>query len=253
VSPSAVRARRRLVVALSAIWIMAPLLLMAARWPSWWSWIAPEQTPMTWLQSVVLVVAAAASLLVAYVLQLAGERKVTAWWVLAAGFGVLAFDERFAVHERVRDGVLAPRGVAVPFLPWVAAGDFLLLVAGLVGLALLPMVWRALRADRGALIALVVGVGLAVVAVGMDSIDPSTWTTQAERAEQTAEEVVELASGLALLAAVALRLLGLLDAATGPPAQPAAADETTVPVDDEVREARGHLLLRRVNARAVAV
>lgn len=214
VSLRAAQARRRMVVALTALWVVVPLLLMAARWPSWWSWIAPEQTPMTWLQSVVLVLAAAGSMLIAYVLRLSGTRRVTAWWVLAAGFGALAFDERFAIHERVRDGVLAPRDITVPFLPWVAPGDFLLVAVGLVGLTLLPTVWRAVRADPGARAALVVGVGLAVAAVGMDSIDPSTWTTEAERVQQTAEEMIELASGLALLAAVALRLLGLLDALT---------------------------------------
>jgi hypothetical protein len=52
---------------------------------------------------------------------------------------------------------------------------------------------------------------LAVAAVGMDSIDPSTWTIWAERVEQTAEEVVELGGGLAFLAAVMLRMLALLD------------------------------------------
>ena len=220
-SPRAARARRRFVLALIALWIVVPLLLMVARWPSWWSWIAPEQTPMTWLQSVVLVLAAAGSMLIAYVLVLSTAKRVAAWWVLAAGFGALAFDERFAIHERVRDGVLAPRDVTVPFLPWVAPGDFLLIAVGLAGLALLPTAWRAVRVDPGARTALVVGVGLAVTAVGMDSIDPSTWTTKAERVQQTAEEMIELASGLALLGAVTLRLLGLLDAMTAVPDHPA--------------------------------
>jgi hypothetical protein len=49
------------------------------------------------------------------------------------------------------------------------------------------------------------GVLLAVVAVGMDSIDPSTWGVSAERLEQSLEEVIELGSGLALLAAVLCR------------------------------------------------
>jgi hypothetical protein len=202
---------------------------MVARWPSWWSWIAPEQTPMTWLQSVVLVLAAAGSMLIAYVLVLSTAQRVAAWWVLAAGFGALAFDERFAIHERVRDGVLAPRDVTVPFLPWVAPGDFLLIAVGLAGLALLPTAWRAVRVDPGARTALVVGVGLAVTAVGMDSIDPSTWPTEAERVQQTAEEMIELASGLALLGAVTLRLLGLLDAMIPAPDHP--ADQPT----DELR------------------
>jgi hypothetical protein len=241
VSTTTVRARRNLVVTLTAIWVLAPLMLMAARWPSWWAWVAPEQTPMTWLQSVTLVLAAAGSMLIGYILRLAADGNpaaedragLTAWWVLAAGCVALAFDERFAIHERVRDGVLAPRGVTIPFLPWVAPGDFLLLLVGLAGLALLPTVWRALRADRGASHALLLAVGLAVVAVGMDSVDPSTWTVHAERVEQTAEEVVELASGLAFLAAVALRLLGLLDAMAGSPNQPQPMSARTLSDHDD--------------------
>lgn len=239
-SATTLRARRRVVLSLGAVVLLAPTALAGARWPSWWAWIAPEQTPMTWLQSVALVVAAVTALLTAHLLRLTmpgtattdadaggaradldaadrGDGRVRAgvgpWLLLAAGLAALAIDERFALHERLRDGVLAPRGVTVPFLPWVGAGDFLLLAVGLVGLAVLPMVWRAIGPDAGARRALLVGVGLAVVAVGMDSVDPTTWTTSAERVEQTVEEVVELASALALLAAVALHLLGRLDAA----------------------------------------
>ncbi len=248
------RARCRLGLALAGCWLVAPLLLAVARWPSWWTWIAPEQTPMTWLQSVALVLAAAATLLIAHLLTFhhAGGRgadgrpateghvrpipdDTRVWRLLAAGLAALAIDERFALHERVRDGVLAPRDVTVPFLPWVGPGDFLLLAVGVVGLAVLPLIWRAMGDDRGARVVLHVGVGLAVVAVGMDSIDPTTWTTSAERVQQTAEEVIELGSGLALLAAVTLRLLGLLDRATaaGTPTDQVPVPDTTAP--DEVR------------------
>jgi hypothetical protein len=212
-SAQTARARQHVVAGLLAVWVVVPVLLMAARSPTWWEWVAPEQTPMTWLQSVVLVLASAGALLVGHVVRLRGGPRPTAWWLLAVGFAGLAFDERFAVHERVRDGVLAPRGVSVPFLPWVAPGDFLVLAVGVAGLAVLPLVWRAVREDRAARVALLLGVGLAVVAVGMDSIDPSTWSVAAERVQQTAEEVVELGSGLALLAAVVLRLLGVLEPA----------------------------------------
>ncbi len=54
------------------------------------------------------------------------------------------------------------------------------------------------------------GIGLALVAVGMDSIDPSTWTVGQERVQQSLEEVVELGSGLAFLGAAVVRLLDLL-------------------------------------------
>lgn len=209
--------RRWVVAGLATVWAVVPVLLAVGAWPRWWSWIAPEQTPMTWLQSVVLVLAAAGSLLLWHVLGRRGADR-RAWLLLAAGFTALAFDERFAVHERIRDGVLAPRGVRVPVLPWVAPGDFLLLGVAVLGLLLLPVVWRAVRPDPGAARALAVGVALAVVAVAMDSIDPSTWSVGAERVQQSAEEVIELGSGLALLAAVVLRLLGVLDTLLDPAA-----------------------------------
>lgn len=218
--------RRKLVLVLLGVGVLAPVALFVARYPRWWEWIAPEQTPMTWLQSVVLVLAGVAAALVALVLRLVGQPSAhrRPWWVLAAGFVALALDERFAVHERVRDGVLAPRGVTVPFLPWVAPGDFLILAVAVVGLALLPMVWRALVADPASRRALALGVGLAVVAVGLDSIDPSTWSVGAERVQQSTEEVIELASGLAFLACVVLRLLNLLERHLAP----VTTDERTV-------------------------
>lgn len=166
---------------------------------------------MTWLQSVVLALAGVGAGLVGHVLRLADAGRRGIWWVLGAGFLALAVDERFALHERVRDRILAPRDVSLPLLSWIAPGDFLVLLLAVVGLALLPRVWRGLGSDRAARTALALGVVLALVAVGVDSIDPSTWTIRAERIQQTGEEIVELGSGLALLAAVGLRLLGLLD------------------------------------------
>jgi uncharacterized membrane protein YidH (DUF202 family) len=206
------RVRRGLLVGLGVVAVLAPLLLAAARWPRYWTWIASEQTPMTWLQSVVLVLASAAALLLAVLLRLRGDAAPARrpWQVLAVGFAALAVDERFALHERVRDGVLAPRGIRVPFLPWVAPGDFLVMGIAVTGLAVLPLVLRGLKGDRTARRLFLLGVGLAAVAVGTDSIDPATWSLEAERAQQSLEEVVELAAGLCLLGAVLLRLLSTL-------------------------------------------
>jgi hypothetical protein len=213
--------RRWLVAALVGGWVLTSAGLAAVRWPRFWEYLASEQTPMTWLQSVVLVLAGAAALLVALLATRRPVGRPVVWALLATGFVALALDERFAVHERVRDGYLAPRDVRVPFLPWVGAGDFLVLLLALVGLALLPAVWRLVRTDRWSRSSLLVGVGLAVVAVGVDSVDPATWTVAAERVQQSLEEVVELASALALLGAVVLRLVTVLEellAEADPPA-----------------------------------
>jgi uncharacterized membrane protein YidH (DUF202 family) len=213
-SADVARVRRRLLAGLALVAVLAPLLQAAVRWPRYWTWIAPEQTPMTWLQSVVLVLvlASAAALLLAVLLRLRGDAASARrpWKLLAVGFAALAMDERFALHERVRDGVLAPRGIRVPFLPWVAPGDFLVMAIAVTGLAVLPLALRGLSGDRTARVLFLLGVALAAIAVGTDSIDPATWSLQAERVQQSLEEVVEVTAGLCLLGAVLLRLLSTL-------------------------------------------
>lgn len=223
------RTRTLLLAALVVTWLLVPGLLFVARYPTWWAWIAQEQVPMAWFQSVTLVVAGVLAALGWFVARLQDQRPRAGLAVLAVGFCALAFDERFAIHERVRDGYLAPRDVRMPLLTWIAPGDFLLLLVGVVGLALLPVVVRSLREDRWAVGLLAVGVAISCVTVGMDSIDPHTWSVAAERVQQTLEEVLEFGAGLAFLGAVGLRLLGLLVQLTER-VHPALADREVEPV-----------------------
>lgn len=203
-------ARRTVCLTAAAVAAVVPAVLAAAAWPRWWSQIAPEQSAMTWLQSVVLAVAA----VIAALLAAAEPRRARLWLVLAAGFAALTLDERFALHERLRDQVLAPQDIAVPFLPWVAPGDFILLAYGTVGLLLLPRILSLFTADRNATRILFLGVALAVLAVGVDSVDPATWSPGQERVQQSLEECVELTSDLSLLTALLLRLLATMVADT---------------------------------------
>ncbi len=205
------RSRLAVVASLAAAGVIIPALLFVAQYPRWWVWIAQEQVPMTWFQSVTLVVIGVVSLIAWFLCRMADIKPRFGFVVLAVGFAALAFDERFAIHERVRDGVLAPRGISLPLLTWIAPGDFLLVLVALVGLAIVPTVLRSLRGDRSALGLFLLGVTLALISVATDSIDPSTWSVQAERVQQTLEECIELWAGLAFLGSLALRLMGLLD------------------------------------------
>ena len=204
-------ARRGVVVLLAAVWLVASAGLAAAGGARWWRFVALETSPMTWLQSVVLVLAAAGAALLAVAGRARGDgHRARTFAVLAAGFAGLALDERFALHERLRDRVLAPRGVGPGLLPWVAPGDVVLLVVAGGGLVVLRWVVRALRDDRGAHRALWTGVVLSLLAVAADSVDPARWGPAGERLEQTLEEIVELAAGLGFVAAVTLPLVTLL-------------------------------------------
>ncbi|MGO1166935.1 MAG: hypothetical protein ACTMHL_10005 [Janibacter sp.] len=204
------RIRLTVLGALIAAGIAVPALLFVVQYPQWWVWIAQEQVPMTWFQSVTLVVAGVVSLLAWFICRVADRTPRAGFALLALGFAALAFDERFAIHERVRDGVLAPRDISLPLLTWIAPGDFILLLVAIAGLLVLPVVLRSMRGDRWAVGLLVVGVVLSLITVGTDSIDPSTWSVEAERVQQTLEECVELWAGLSFLGAVSLRLMALV-------------------------------------------
>lgn len=183
---------------------------------------------MTWLQSVVLLSCAGLALLHAALIDLRGplttvssppDRQRGTWFLVAAGFGALALDERFALHERLRDRVLAPRGIRLPFADWMAPGDFILLAVLVVGLFTLPALYRQLRADMTAVWLFGAGLALTVTALLADSFDPAQMSLAVERLEQTLEECVELCAALSYLTALLLPLLTRLAAPTIPVAE----------------------------------
>lgn len=170
--------------------------LFVGGWPRWWVYVAREWSPMTWLQSMLMVLTAFVAGSVAAHTWLARRprREWLPFVLLTVGFGWLALDERFTIHERLRDNILAPRDVRIPFLPWMGAGDFLLPLYAVAGLVVLRLVLRALASDRRARNLFLAGVVVAALVVAVDSFDPDRISLTVERYEQSAEEVAELAS-----------------------------------------------------------
>lgn len=212
-SPDLVGMRQRRVWRIVAVLVpvgaaLAALGLVALQWPRFWVSIALEQTPMTWLQSVVLVLCAALTAELAATAYITGGRRpALVPGLLACGFAFLALDERFALHERLRDAVLAPAGIRLPLLSWMAPGDFVLLGYALAGLALLPAALRTVPGDRQGRRLFLAGVTLSALAVAADTVDVKSLPLAVERLEQSVEELVELAGGILLLLALLRRRL----------------------------------------------
>lgn len=192
--------------------LLFAVLLAGLKWPSYWIYIASEQTPMTWLQSVIWFGCVLLSLLcctMVYARKGFG-RPALVWLLLAAAFGYLMADERFAFHERVRDKLLRPTGLRL--LPWMEAGDFILIIYAIIALLLAVHIFRLYMARRAALGWLIAAAALFAVAVGMDSFDVTRMTKSGERLEQSLEEVVELFAVLSLLSSVLLMLVHYVQA-----------------------------------------
>ncbi|MFD2615349.1 hypothetical protein [Paenibacillus gansuensis] len=93
---------------------------------------------------------------------------------------------------------------SIKLLPWVGAGDFLVLLYAAAGLIFLRFVWKELQFRPGAKRWFIAGAVLAVTAVLMDSYDVSNMTKPVERLEQTAEEILETSALLCFLASFSL-------------------------------------------------
>jgi hypothetical protein len=197
-----VRSLRRLLV-WGAV-LVAPLavaVLVVGGLPDYGRLVTDEQSPMTWLQTVILVVAGVLAGLVAARRWLTGGRLYP-WVVLAAGLAWLAVDDRFVIHERLRDEVLAGR---IPdLIPWGKPGDIVLVVYAVGGIVLTRSLERDLRHDRAARWAFLAGLVLLGLAVAVDTVDPESLTRSQELAAATVEESLELFGDTAFMLSMAL-------------------------------------------------
>ncbi len=192
-------------VLLLAVWaaVLGLLLLMvAASWPQYWRFVASETSPLAWLESVLLVLTSFVAGLIAYVENMAGRQPkpvIRGWLVVVAAFAWLAMDERFALHERVRDRFLKPTGIRL--LPWMEAGDWLIPLYMICGLAAVWGIWRLIGANKTSRNFFAAALLMSACAVGMDTIDVRSLDKSAERLLQSVEEGIETLAMTSFLSA----------------------------------------------------
>jgi len=160
--------------------------------PNWWENVILERSPMTWFESMLLwscFMLSGGCLLFSILRE--EKSKTILWVILVLGFGFLTLDERFALHERMRDGFFAPKGIKIPIFFWTSAGDFILLVFMVIGLLMLPKILKLFKERKTALIFFIIGIVFAVTAILMDSLNVHEMSIEFLRAEQFIEELFE--------------------------------------------------------------
>lgn len=167
-------------------------LLVFVKWPKWWEYVIFERTPMTWFESILLFSCSLLAFICALLNYLNLKNKnMIIWLVISIGFTILTLDERFAIHERIRDLFLAPNGLKFPLFFWTPPGDFILLLICFISLAFVPFIYKLLKKRKLALLFFKFAFILTLIAVILDSMEWKTYSIQIQRIEQFVEEIIE--------------------------------------------------------------
>lgn len=180
-------------IAIFSLSIIFVSILVIAQWPMWWKWIIFEQTPMTWFESLLLYTCSIIAFECACIVFLTDttKRQTLVWSLLGSAFLYLSMDERFAIHERIRDKILAPHDITIPLFFWVSPGDYLLLLMLILGLVVLPLVLKLFQVNKIAKHLFLTGIFITSLSVIIDSFDVKNMSIEFQRLEQFIEEMIE--------------------------------------------------------------
>lgn len=196
-----------------ALWLASAAftaVLIIFTYPQYWTYVIEELGPMTWFESLLLFFTAVLIFLCAGLDYVRGKsRHAFLWALLAAGFLALCADERFAIHERIRDNILAPNNIKLIFF-WVSPGDITLLLAMMAGLVFLFFIIKQFKEHRPAMLVFLLAVAVSAAAVISDSFDFTQMTVDELRLEQFVEELVETTAMLLYATSAYLMLSGKL-------------------------------------------
>ena len=214
----------RLAVLAGAVNLLLPAGACAYAWiieKPYWKMFRGEETAVAWFSSVQLLlialVAYANHLTAARIRKLGGSAgRPWIWPVFAAGFVVLALDERFDIHEALRDRVFLPARWFVD-IPYLAPGDVGLYVFFGVGLVFAALLVGALRRWPPAATLFGSALALTLAVVVIDSLEDEVLegVRFAEFWDYAFEEVGELWAQLLFLLAFLVVLRGRLAELSG--------------------------------------
>jgi hypothetical protein len=164
-----------------------------------------RQSALTWWSTAQLLAIALVSFGCLRLSRPAPERLL--WLAVGCAFVFLAADERFQIHEAVRERLLRPHEIGTG-VPGIGPGEIVLPVYALAGLV---VAWRLFAVfDRGSGIWLAIGILAAGISVALDSHEMKNAGRNALRLEQFVEELFETAGQACFLAAWSRHLRKLM-------------------------------------------
>lgn len=127
------------------------LLFIFSKWPKYWEHINYEYSHLTWLSSVNLILTGVACVM-AYILTELKEPSKNLIHrfiigVLGLGFIFLSLDEKFQIHEKLREKIFIPNNVGTE-ISGVGAGDFTHIIFAIIGLGISYFIIKRIKISK---------------------------------------------------------------------------------------------------------
>lgn len=191
------RVEKTVIITSGVFTALVILMLILVRWPQWWEFVIPEMSPLSFLETFLLIAVALTGLWAAILCYLKKDMKsFKLWIVFGLGFIYLSADENLAIHEQVRSEIILPNHIKIPLFFWAREGDFIMLSLLIIGLLLGVRLYRIFRERKLACRFFILGMFFSVTAVLLDSFSYDDYGIDIRLLEQFGEEIIETAGML---------------------------------------------------------
>lgn len=151
------------------------VLFILSKWPKYWEHINYEYSHLTWLSSVNLIFIGVFCLLAFILTELRQPNGHTIGryiiGLLGSGFLFLSLDEKFQIHEKLREKVFIPNEIGTE-VPGIGAGDFLHILIAIFGLGISYFIFKSIKKSKLSIYLFSSALVLAFISVIVDATSP---------------------------------------------------------------------------------
>tara|TARA_Y100000590_G_scaffold470454_1_gene665197 strand:- start:63731 stop:64357 length:627 start_codon:yes stop_codon:yes gene_type:complete len=151
------------------------LFFIISKWPKYWEHINYEYSHLTWLSSVNLIITGLVCILSFLLTELSNPvKEITQRYImgfLGVGFIFLSLDEKFQIHEKLRENFFIPNEIGTN-ISGIGAGDFLHILIAIFGLAISRFIYIKIKKSKLSIILFTSALTLAFISVITDATSP---------------------------------------------------------------------------------
>ncbi len=173
----------------------------------YWRYIIYEKSPMGYYEALLLFLCFVVSGMNFIKYSRENNKINISRGIITMGFFYLFLDEKFGIHENIRERILKPNGIKIDFLYWMEPGDYALLGILILGLITAMFLLKELKKNKRGFIFFTIGVLFSIMAVLDDSLNLKGMNIEIQKMIQYAEEIIETCGMICFLNSVVTVML----------------------------------------------